>query len=317
MDYKSENIEIENTELQIPAQYAGARVDVALTKVLPDFSRNQIQQWLDSGEILIDGKRLSAKNRIAGGEEVNINLKPSPDRTFFSAENLPLDIIFEDEEILVLNKPNNLVVHPAAGNWSGTVLNATLAKSPSNKSLPRAGIVHRLDKDTTGLMIVAKTLSAQTNLVRQLQSRGVKREYKALVYGQMVSPVIIDRPIGRHPKNRKLMCVNETGKPAVTHVIPEELGLGWSLINCRLETGRTHQIRVHLKSIHHPIIGDQAYLATKYQKGKIGVVNTINRQALHAVKLEIIHPALEKPMQWEIKLPQDFQDTLEYLRANH
>jgi len=317
MDYKSENLEIENKELQIPAQYAGARADVALTKMLPDLSRNQIQQWLDSGEILIDGKRLSAKTRISGGEEVKINLKPSPDRTSFSAENLPLDIIFEDEEILVLNKPDNLVVHPAVGNWSGTVLNAILAKSPSNKSLPRAGIVHRLDKDTTGLMIVAKTLSAQTNLVRQLQSRSVKREYKALVYGQMVSPVVIDKPIGRHPKNRKLMCVNETGKPAVTHVIPEELGLGWSLVKCQLETGRTHQIRVHLKSIHHPIIGDQAYLATKYQKGKVGVVSIIDRQALHAVKLEIIHPVLEKPMQWEIEPPQDFQDTLEYLRAKH
>ena len=317
MDYKSENLEIENKELQIPAQYAGARVDVALTKMLPDFSRNQVQQWLDSGEILIDGKRLSAKNRIAGGEEVKINIKPSPDRTSFSAENLPLEIIFEDEEILVLNKPDNQVVHPAAGNWSGTVLNAILAKSPSNKSLARAGIVHRLDKDTTGLMIVAKTLSAQTNLVRQLQSRSVRREYKALVYGQMVSPIVIDKPIGRHPKNRKLMCVNETGKQAVTHVTPEELGLGWSLINCRLETGRTHQIRVHLKAINHPIIGDRAYLATKYQKGKIGVVNTINRQALHAVKLEIIHPTLEKPMKWEIEPPQDFRDTLEYLRAKH
>jgi 23S rRNA pseudouridine1911/1915/1917 synthase len=317
MDYKSENLEIENKELQIPAQYAGARVDIALTKMLPDFSRNQVQQWLDSGEILIDGKRLSAKNRIAGGEEVKINLKPSPDRTSFSAEDLPLEIIFEDEEILVLNKPDNQVVHPAAGNWSGTVLNAILAKSPSNKSLPRAGIVHRLDKDTTGLMIVAKTLSAQTNLVRQLQSRSVRREYKALVYGQMASPIVIDKPIGRHPKNRKLMCVNETGKAAVTHVTPEELGSGWSLIKCRLETGRTHQIRVHLKSINHPIIGDRAYLASKYQKGKIGVVNTINRQALHAVKLEIMHPAIEKPMQWETEPPQDFQDTLEYLRANH
>ena len=317
MNYKSEHIELEIKELQIPVRYADARVDVALTKMLPKFSRNQIQQWLDSGEILIDGKQLSAKHRIAGGEQVHINLTPSTDRTSFTPENIPLDIIFEDEEIIVLNKSDNLVVHPAAGNWSGTVLNAILAKSPSNKSLPRAGIVHRLDKDTTGLMIVAKTLSAQTNLVRQLQSRSVRREYKALVYGQMVSPVVIDKPIGRHPKNRKLMCVNETGKPAVTHVTPEELGLGWSLINCRLETGRTHQIRVHLKSINHPIIGDRAYLATKYQKGKIGVVNTINRQALHAVKLEIIHPALEKPMKWEIEPPQDFRDTLEYLRAKH
>jgi len=317
MNYKSEHIELEIKELQIPVRYADARVDVALTKMLPKFSRNQIQQWLDSGEILIDGKQLSAKHRIAGGEQVHINLTPSTDRTSFTPENIPLDIIFEDEEIIVLNKSDNLVVHPAAGNWSGTVLNAILAKSPSNKSLPRAGIVHRLDKDTTGLMIVAKTLSAQTNLVRQLQSRSVKREYKALVYGQMVSPVVIDKPIGRHPKNRKLMCVNETGKPAVTHLTPEELGSGWSLVRCQLETGRTHQIRVHLKSIHHPIIGDQLYLATRYQKGEIGVVNTINRQALHAVKLEIIHPALEKLMQWEIDPPRDFQDTLEYLRAQH
>jgi 23S rRNA pseudouridine1911/1915/1917 synthase len=313
----SENIEIENKELRIPPHYADARVDVALTKMLPEFSRNQIQQWLDSGEILIDGKQLSAKYRIVGGEQVQINLRPSPDRTSFSAENLPLDVIFEDQEIIVLNKPDNLVVHPAAGNWSGTVLNAILAKSPTNKSLPRAGIVHRLDKDTTGIMIVAKTLTAQTNLVRQLQLRNIKREYKALVYGQMVSPVVIDKPIGRHPKNRKLMSVNETGKPAITHAIPEELGSGWSLVRCRLETGRTHQIRVHLKSINHPIIGDRAYLATKYQKGKIGLVNTINRQALHAVKLEIIHPAFDKPMQWETEPPQDFQDTLEYLRANH
>ena len=317
MNYKSEHIKSEIKELQIPLQYADERVDVALTKMLPKFSRNQIQQWLDSGEILIDGRQLSAKHRIVGGEQVHINLTPSTDRTSFTPENIPLDIVFEDEEIIVLNKPDNLVVHPAAGNWSGTVLNAILAKSPSNKLLPRAGIVHRLDKDTTGLMIVAKTLSAQTNLVRQLQSRSVKREYKALVYGQMVSPVVIDKPIGRHPKNRKLMCVNETGKPAVTHLTPEELGSGWSLVRCQLETGRTHQIRVHLKSIHHPIIGDQLYLATKYQKGEIGVVNTINRQALHAVKLEIIHPALEKPMQWEIDPPRDFQDTLEYLRAQH
>ena len=317
MNYKSEHIELEIKELQIPVQYADARVDVALSKILPKFSRNQIQQWLDSGEILIDGKQLSAKHRIVGGEQVQINLTPAPDRTLFTSENLPLDIIFEDQEIMVLNKPDNLVVHPAAGNWSGTVLNAILAKSPSNKSLPRAGIVHRLDKDTSGLMVIAKTLSAQTNLVRQLQSRTVKREYKALVYGEMVSPVVVEKPIGRHPKNRKLMSIIETGKPAVTRVAPEELGSGWSLVKCQLETGRTHQIRVHLKSIHHPIIGDQAYLATKYQKGKIGVVSTINRQALHAVKLEIIHPALEKPMQWEIEPPQDFQDTLEYLRAKH
>lgn len=304
-------------EYIISLSKAGRRLDQVVAELIPEYSRNQIQHWISSGNILVDGSRAKTKFRLHGGEKITLQNPVIEANSEFCAEIIEFKILFEDEQIAVINKPAGLVVHPAAGNWSGTLLNGLLNAFPENKNLPRAGIVHRLDKDTSGLLIIAKTLESQISLVRQLQARTVKREYSAIVYGTVIAANEINQPIGRSQKNRKLMSITKTGKPAVTHVIPEELGSGWSLIRCQLETGRTHQIRVHLKSINHPIIGDQSYLATKYQKGRIGTVNTINRQALHAKKLEIIHPLLDKPMQWEIEPPKDFQDTLKYLREKH
>jgi 23S rRNA pseudouridine1911/1915/1917 synthase len=237
------------------------------------------------------------------------------------AENIPLNIIYEDENLFVINKDKNMVVHPAAGNWSGTILNAILFHFPKNKSLPRCGIVHRLDKDTTGLMVVAKDEITQSNLIKQLQSKKVFREYRAIVWGQVLVNKSIDLPIGRHPSVRTKMAINKNnGKNAVTHYEVLERFIMHSYLRCKLETGRTHQIRVHMNHNTSPIVGDQTYGLKKIIPTKeISLAlkeATINfpRQALHSSSLGLIHPKTKEHMRWDIDLPQDMKNLLDLIR---
>jgi 23S rRNA pseudouridine1911/1915/1917 synthase len=236
---------------------------------------------------------------------------PAPDATTAppQAENIPLDIVFEDEALLVVNKPAGLVVHPGSGNWSGTLLNALLAHAPQLQQLPRAGIVHRLDKDTSGLLVIAKTLASHTHLIRQLQARTVTRLYLAVAHGLLRRSARIEAPIGRHPTRRTRMAVIAHGKPAVTHFESVELLQRATVLRCRLESGRTHQIRVHLHSIGHPIVGDPAY-GTK----RAGTTPEFHRQALHAERLELAHPATGEWMSWRVPLPSDMTQLIAALR---
>jgi 23S rRNA pseudouridine1911/1915/1917 synthase len=274
--------------LAIPADMAGLRVDQALAKLLPDHSRSRIKTWIDDGRVTLDGRSLAAKRRLEGGESLVVREAPPCDVVTDAAEARALPVVHEDDAILVLDKPAGLVVHPGAGNRSGTLLNALLHHAPALAALPRAGIVHRLDKDTSGLMVVAKTDVAQTDLVRQLQARTVSREYLALVRGDLARNVIVDAPIGRHPVQRTSMAVVASGKPARTHVDVVERHGATTLVRCRLETGRTHQIRVHLASIGHPLVGDPVYggRAPSLPPG----LRSFGRQALHAERLAFVHP---------------------------
>ena len=299
--------------LKLTAEERGERLDKVLSKLVPQYSRSRIQQWIESGHVTVDGSPARGKAMVLGGEEVTIAPQAAPEDNAYQPEAIPLSIVHEDGAILVLNKPDGLVVHPAAGNWTGTVLNGLLHRIPGLAGVPRAGIVHRLDKDTTGLMVVAKTLEAQTDLVRQLQSRSVKREYLALVWGQPRVAGKIDAAIGRHPRDRIKMAVSEnmTAKPAVTHY--ERLATGMlddkpvSLVRCRLETGRTHQIRVHMQSLGFALVGDALY-------GKQHLAPYFPRQALHAYRLGLIHPVSGEGMEWEAPLPEDLAALL--ARAN-
>lgn len=299
--------------LKLGAELRGERLDKALSKLVPQYSRSRMQQWIESGHVTVDGAAAKGKAMVLGGEAVLILPQAAPEDNAYLPEAIPLSIVHEDETILVLNKPEGLVVHPAAGNWSGTVLNGLLHHIPGLAGVPRAGIVHRLDKDTTGLMVVAKTLEAQTNLVRQLQSRSVKREYLALVWGQPRLAGKVDAAIGRHPRDRVKMAVSEnaTAKHAVTHY--ERLATGMlddkpvSLVRCQLETGRTHQIRVHMQSLGFSLVGDTLY-------GKQHLATYFPRQALHAYRLGLIHPLSRDAVEWEAPLPDDMAALL--ARAN-
>jgi 23S rRNA pseudouridine1911/1915/1917 synthase len=306
--------------LNIPMDLGGERLDIALQKMLPQHSRSRLQAWIKAGLVTLNNQAVTAKTKVWGGEQVNVVPEVNPQEQAFLPENIPLDIVYEDYELLVINKPAGLVVHPAAGNWSGTLLNALLYHAPQLAEIPRCGIVHRLDKDTSGLLVVAKTLEAQTSLVRQLQARTVKREYRAIVWGQIWRNGTINQPIGRHPHARTKMVVTRTGKPAVTHYeVLERFGVH-TYLRCILETGRTHQIRVHLQFLKAPILGDPVYgigniiphkLMTKTLKD---AVSGFKRQALHAIKLGLIHPKTNQPMEWQIELADDMKALLEAMR---
>lgn len=284
------------------------RLDQALAQLLPAFSRSRLQQWIKAERVWIDGKTLSPKDKVWGGEAVVLEPEADPAEVAFAPENIPLDIIYQDDTLAVINKPAGLVVHPGSGNWSGTLLNALLHHFPQVAGVPRAGIVHRLDKDTSGLMVVAKTLTAQTDLVRQLQARTVKREYLALVEGTLIGSGRVDAPIGRHPTQRVKMAVVESGKAAVTHYQVVEQLPGCTLVRCRLETGRTHQIRVHMLSLGHPLVGDPVYGKSR------GSAAEFARQALHATQLELTHPVSHEHMVWQAPLPLDMEQLLQTLR---
>jgi len=287
-----------------------------LQKLLPDYSRSRLQTWIKEEKVLLDSIAATAKQKVWGGEKISVQPEAHPSEVPYQAEDIALNIVYEDETLLVINKPAGLVVHPGSGNWQGTMLNALLHHAPQLAGVPRAGIVHRLDKDTSGLLVVAKTLTAQTDLVRQLQARTVKREYLAVVQGELPRDSKVDAPIGRHPISRTKMAVVESGKPAVTHFKVVERLAGHTLIECRLETGRTHQIRVHMQSIGHPLIGDPVYVGkTLHMSPQLReAIRTFGRQALHATRLGLIHPVTREPMEWSAEIPQDMRTLLEVLR---
>ena len=307
---------IEHRATVAPAD-CGRRLDQVAAELFPEFSRSRLQQWIKAGDLRVDGQQLPPKQKLLGGEELSIStqLKAEGD---WQPQEIPLDIVFEDEHIIVINKPANFVVHPAAGNRDGTLLNALLYHFPQLASVPRGGIVHRLDKDTTGLMVVAKTLAAHTDLVAQLQARTVSREYEAVVSGVMTGGGCVDQPIGRHPKQRVKMAVVRDGKEARTHYKVLERFVGHTYIRLKLETGRTHQIRVHMASIQFPIVGDAVYGGRfRLHKGASDklrdTLQGFSRQALHARELGLVHPHSGEFVSWQTELPDDMQDLLQTL----
>ncbi|HWS12307.1 MAG TPA: RluA family pseudouridine synthase [Rhodocyclaceae bacterium] len=287
---------------------AGCRLDQVLARLLPEHSRNRLQGWVRDGRIRVDGAAAEPRRKLWGGETLQVEPDATPGELAQAPEAIPLTVAYEDEQILVIDKPAGLVVHPGSGNWRGTLLNALLHRLPALAGLPRAGIVHRLDKDTSGLLVVAKTLEAQTDLVRQLQARTVRREYLALVRGTVERDGLVDAPIGRHPVQRTRMAVVARGRPARTHYRVRERLAGATLVECALESGRTHQIRVHMAHIGHPILGDPVY--ARHAAGGVA----FGRQALHAWRLGLRHPASGAALHWESALPQDMAGLLDRLR---
>ncbi len=303
----------------IPPDCAGQRLDQALSLLFPDYSRNRLQAWIKAGEVTLDGKTVRPRDKVFGGEQVVIEgtVAAAP---AVAAEALALPIVYEDAELLVIDKPAGLVVHPGAGNPAGTVQNALLHHAPSLAAIPRAGLVHRLDKDTSGLMVVAKTLAAHKSLVEQLSARTVTREYLALAAGGFTAGGTVDAPIGRHRVDRKRMAVVEGGRPAVTHYRIVERFQAHTLLRVALETGRTHQIRVHMAYIRHPLVGDPVYggrpILPKGASERLRVaLQTFPRQALHAARLGVVHPRSGESMEWEAALPEDFAQLLEIMRS--
>lgn len=302
----------------VPEAMAGWRLDQAAADLFSDFSRERLKAWIKSGALVVDGRPARPRDKLYGGEQLRLQAEIEDD-TRFEPENIPLDVVYEDEQVLVLDKPAALVVHPAAGNPDGTLLNALLHHCPGLAALPRAGIVHRLDKDTTGLMVVAKTLAAQTSLVEQLQSRTVSREYDAVSVGMMTAGGTLDAPIGRHPRDRKRQAVNASGKPAVTHYRVVERFRAHTHVRCRLETGRTHQIRVHLAHLRYPLVGDPVYGGRLKFPGGAGealkaLLRDFPRQALHARRLAFVHPGSGERLTFRAPLPDDMLVLLDTLR---
>lgn len=308
----------ESRVLTMPANLPGERLDTALAQQLPDYSRSRLANWIKQGRVLVNGQPCTPKDKLWGGELIQVDIEPDPDEVAFRPEEMALNIVYADEAIIVINKPAGLVVHPGSGNWSGTLLNGLLFHFPELKGIPRAGIVHRLDKETSGLMVVARTLQAQNHLVQQLQARSVKRIYLAIAQGELTGEGTVDAPIGRHPRERTKMAVVHTGKTAITHWQALEAFAQYTLVRCRLETGRTHQIRVHMAYIGHPLAADPVYGRPPKQPSlEVRLaLETFARQALHARQLSLIHPVTGKTMQWRAPLPQDMTELLTVLRTD-
>lgn len=307
---------------EVRPEQMGQRLDQTLAELFPDYSRSRLKTWIEGDLVLVNGQINNVpRSKVYGGEQVEITVEVD-DETRFEAENISLDIVYEDEHILVINKPKDLVVHPGAGNPKGTVLNALLYHYPEIAEVPRAGIVHRLDKDTTGLMVVAKTIPAQTKLVRDLQKRKITREYEAIASGIMTKGGTVDQPMARHPTKRTHMAVHPLGKPAVTHYRIMERFRDYTRLRLRLETGRTHQIRVHMAHIAHPLLGDQTYGGRprppkNASEELMRVMREFKRQALHAVMLRLAHPISGEMMEWYAPLPADFVELVEALKADY
>lgn len=313
----SDKLHLETT---LDQDNAGLRLDQALAQVFSDYSRGQITKWIKAGQVSINGKHGKPKDTVYGGEHIIIEAQAEKTESNWVAEPIPLNIVYEDDDVLIINKPAGLVVHPGAGNPQGTLVNALLHHEPSLETIPRAGIVHRIDKDTSGLLMVAKTLIAHNSLISQLQDRTVEREYQAIVAGTMTAGGTIDAPIGRHHIDRKRMTVTDTGKDAITHYRLEQRFQNHSHIRCKLETGRTHQIRVHMAHIRYPLVGDPVYSGRfKMPKGMsehcLQVLKGFKRQALHAGLLGFIHPKTEQHVSWRVDLPDDMKQLLNALSA--
>ena len=308
-------------EASTEAAHFGLRLDQVLADLFPEYSRSKLKTWIQDGNVAVNGEVITVpRHKMQMDELVTVQAEMDVQVTS-EAQDIALNIVYEDEHILVINKPADLVVHPGAGNPSGTVLNALLNHCPEIDKVPRAGIVHRLDKDTTGLMVVAKTIPAQTHLVDQLQRREMSREYEAVALGTMVAGGIVDAPIGRHATKRTHMAVREMGKPAVTHFRVIEKFRAYTHLRLKLETGRTHQIRVHMAHIKHPLLGDQVYGGRpRLPKGAseefIAALRGFQRQALHAAQLSLFHPETEEWMTWKAPLPQDMQELLKAVKKD-
>jgi 23S rRNA pseudouridine1911/1915/1917 synthase len=308
---------METLKIIIPERMSGQRLDVALSEMLPDYSRSKITDWIKSGEALINHKTFKPKDKVSGSEMVELTISQKKNNDWLG-EDIPLNVVFEDEDIIVLNKSVGMVTHPGAGNWSGTLANALLYYEPNLATLDRAGIVHRLDKNTSGLMVVAKNEKSQKNLVEQLQTHSVSREYSAIVYGHMVSGGTVDEPIGRDTKDRVKQAVSSHGKEAVTHYRVLDRYRNHTHVKAILETGRTHQIRVHLSHIGYPLIGDPMYggklrFPKKADEALKDALVDFKRQALHARKLTLTHPISGKLMSWKAPLTEDMLALLDVL----
>ncbi|MGL1958783.1 MAG: 23S rRNA pseudouridine(1911/1915/1917) synthase RluD [Colwellia sp.] len=305
----------------VPDSCLGKRLDQALAQMFPDYSRSRLKDWILAGSVSVNGEvQTRAREKMYGGENIIIDAEVEAEQRF-EAQNIPLNIVYEDDDILVINKPAGLVVHPGAGNPDGTVLNALLHHCPSLDVVPRAGIVHRLDKDTTGLMVVAKTIAAQTNLVDALQLREITREYEAVANGLMTAGGMVDEPIGRHSTKRTHMAVTFSGRPSVTHYRVMEKYRLHTRLRLRLETGRTHQIRVHMSHISHPLVGDPVYGGRPRPPKNstpelLTMLRGFKRQALHAAMLSLYHPITGELMTWHADLPDDFVELIDLLHAD-
>jgi 23S rRNA pseudouridine1911/1915/1917 synthase len=316
------NQSVQTLSARIPPESAGRRLDQALAELFPDYSRSRITAWIKSGDVLVDGATLLPRQIVRGGEQVTLRAQPTQE-VALAPESIELDIRYEDADLLVLNKPPGLTVHPGAGQPAGTLQNALLHYDAQLAAIPRAGIVHRLDKDTSGVMVVARSLRAHAALVEALQARNVHRQYLAVVYGAMIAGGSVDAPIGRHPRDRLRQAVVDepAGKPAVTHYRVRERFRAHTLIECRLETGRTHQIRVHLAHVRHPLVGDPLYggglkLPKAANADLVQVLREFKRQALHAEKLEFAHPVSAKTISVSVDMPVDMQALVKALRAD-
>ena len=307
-------------KLILPAEAGGYRLDHALTMALPQYSRSQLQRWLRDGAISVNGGAARASAKVNGGESVVVCAEPAVN-TRIAAEDIALDVVHADRSLIVINKPAGMVVHPGAGNREHTLQNALLAYDPKLARVPRAGLVHRLDKDTTGLLVVARTMTSHAKLVAALQARDIEREYLALCHGLPTGGATIDKAIGRHRSQRTRMTIRADGREAVTHYTIDERFRGHSLLRVQLETGRTHQIRVHLAHAGFPVVGDQDYggrariLSGAAEKLQL-LLTSFKRQALHACRLALIHPVSGKALQFEAPLPADFKALLTALRAD-
>ncbi|WP_301098344.1 23S rRNA pseudouridine(1911/1915/1917) synthase RluD [Otariodibacter sp.] len=309
-------------QAEVTNDLLGVRLDQAIAQLFPDYSRSRLKVWIENNQVSVNGKIINKpREKVFGGELVEVQAELE-DEIRFEPEDIPLNIVYEDDDILVINKPKDLVVHPGAGNPNGTILNALLHYYPQIAEVPRAGIVHRLDKDTTGLMVVAKTVPAQTHLVTALQKRKITREYEAVASGVMTQGGKVDEPMARHPTKRIAMSVHPMGKPAVTHYRIMERFRNYTRLRLRLETGRTHQIRVHMAHIAHPLLGDQLYGGRpRPPKGAseefLSVLRNFKRQALHAAMLRLEHPITGELMEWHASLPDDFIELIEALKADY
>ena len=304
----------ERIDCRIPASCAGMRLDQALAELLPTYSRSRLQHWLKTGQLRVDGRIRRPRDPVSGGETVCGELTPATETTAV-AQDIPLAVCYEDADLLVINKPAGLVAHPAAGHRDGTLVNALLHHYPELATLPRAGLVHRLDQDTTGLLVVARTLRAHTALVEQLQARRIERDYLAVVNGAPVAGGMVDAPVGRHPVDRQRMAVTPGGKLAVTHYRVLRRFRAHTLLRVKLETGRTHQIRVHLAHIRLPLLGDPVYggrprLPPQASPRCIEAIQRFRRQALHAERLALIHPVTGEWLEWQAEIPADLADLL-------